>query len=128
MNLAKAANYIKRFGPAHGCACFIKSSVIYRSTPQRLGATVCLALRRFTSEMTDPRGHTAALMRAAGIDSIIRLDSVNEIQAGLMKFIDQIHCGRAPIPTFETITKYSRKQGSKDLGGILDVLVNLQRT
>jgi len=72
--------------------------------------------------LTDPSGDTAAVMRAAGIDSIVRLDSVEEIQAGLMKYVDQIRNGRASIPTSETLAKYSRKQGAKDLGGVLDVV------
>ena len=72
--------------------------------------------------MTDPRGDTAALMSAAGIDSIVRLDSVEEIQAGLMKFVDQIHQRKAPLPKCETIAKYSRKEGAKDLAGMLNAI------
>jgi hypothetical protein len=72
--------------------------------------------------LTDPKGDTATVMRAAGIDSIVRLDSSDEIQVGLLKFIDQIRDGKVRIPTYETIVKYSRKQGAKDLGAVFDLL------
>lgn len=72
--------------------------------------------------LTDLRGDTATIMRAAGLDSIVCLDSVDEIQAGLVRFLDQIRNGKVSIPTFDTIQKYSRKHGAKDLGAILDVI------
>jgi hypothetical protein len=71
--------------------------------------------------LTDPSGDTAAVMRSAGIHSMVRLDSVEEIQAGLMKFLDQVRNGRAPIATHETVLKYSRKHGARDLAGLLNV-------
>ena len=51
-------------------------------------------------------------MEVAGINSIVRLDSVDEIEAGLI--MDQIRSGKAAVPTLGTIAKYSRKQGAKD--------------
>jgi hypothetical protein len=71
--------------------------------------------------LTDPRGDTAAVMRSAGIHSMVRLDSVEEIQTGLMKFLDQVRNGKAPIATSETVAKYSRKHGAKDLAGLFNV-------
>jgi hypothetical protein len=65
--------------------------------------------------LTDPRGDTAALMSSAGMTSVVRLDSVEEIQSGLMKFVRQVRHGEAPIPTCDTIAQYSRKQGAKTL-------------
>src|SRR5262249_45462406 len=72
--------------------------------------------------ITDPNGNTATVMRAAGIESIVRLDSVEEIKAGLMKFLEQIHQVEASIATDETIAKYSRKKGAQHLAEILDWL------
>jgi glycosyltransferase involved in cell wall biosynthesis len=72
--------------------------------------------------LTDPDGDTAALVRAEGVQSIVRLDSVDEIQDGLMKFVAQVQKGSASIPSLQTVAKYSRQQGAKELGRLLGAL------
>jgi glycosyltransferase involved in cell wall biosynthesis len=47
--------------------------------------------------LTDPAGDTAALLRSAGIDQIVRLDCAEEIQKSLRRFINE--AGRAAAPT-----------------------------
>jgi glycosyltransferase involved in cell wall biosynthesis len=70
--------------------------------------------------LTDPIGDTAGLMRAARLDSTVSLESVKEIRAGLVKFLDQIQNGKTVFPPDEMISRYSRKQSAKELSVLLD--------
>ena len=70
--------------------------------------------------LTDPNGDTAALMRAVGMDSVARLDSIAEIKSALMQFLADVRDRKSPVPSLSTVAQYSRKNGARDLASILD--------
>ncbi|MGB0721679.1 MAG: glycosyltransferase [Gammaproteobacteria bacterium] len=70
--------------------------------------------------LTDPEGDTAATLREAGVDSIVRLDDKDHIKSGLMDFLDKVRVGRAPVPEPEVIETYSRRAGVKGFAAIFD--------
>jgi len=73
--------------------------------------------------LTDHSGDTAGLLRRMNIDSVVSLDSAEEIEVGLMKFIDAICAGTAPTVKQADIVCFSRRSGTKDLAQSLDTLV-----
>jgi hypothetical protein len=82
-----------------------------------------LRARRPVLALTDPAGDTAATLRKAGIDSIGPLDSRDEIMETLMRFIDQVHAGCAPLPAQEVVLANSRQARAAQLAALLDEVV-----
>jgi glycosyltransferase involved in cell wall biosynthesis len=72
--------------------------------------------------LTDAAGDTAALLRRVNIESILPLDSSEQIEVGLMRFIQAVRCGTSTIAQHEDIVCYSRQSGTKDLAETLDYL------
>ena len=70
--------------------------------------------------LTDPNGDTAGVARAAGIDTIAKLDSVDEIEALLHRFIASVRAGRALLPSREFVTRASRRERAGELAALLD--------
>jgi len=70
--------------------------------------------------LTDPRGDTAATVRQAGLDSIARLDSIDEIQQLLERFIDQDRTQPLPVPDRSYVASASRKGRAASLAALLD--------
>ena len=73
--------------------------------------------------MTDPAGDTASLLKSAGINSIVPLDSKERIKQGLLKFLYQIRQGCAPVACDKQIECYSRKNGAFKLAQMLESTV-----
>ncbi len=69
---------------------------------------------------TDPDGDTAGLLRAAGLDTVARLDSPDEIAALLKRFLDEVPTGRARVPISEYVARASRREQAGALASLLD--------
>ena len=79
-----------------------------------------LRARRPIVALTDPNGDTAGVARAAGIDTIAPLDSIDEIEELLQRFIAAVRSGRAPLPSPEFVARASRRERARALAGLLD--------
>ena len=69
--------------------------------------------------LTDPAGDTAGVLREAGLDTIARLDSADEIAAALPRFVDAVRAGRAALPDAEATRRASRKARSQAFADLL---------
>ena len=69
--------------------------------------------------MTDPKGDTAAEMRAAGLDTIVPLDDGAAIARGLTDFLARVRAGTAPVVTPGEAVRHSRRGRTEDLVRIL---------
>lgn len=70
--------------------------------------------------LTDPSGDTAAVCRQAGLDSVARLDSTEDIRQALPRFIEQVRGGRAPMAQPAAVRDASRWARSQVLVRLLD--------
>ncbi|MGE5651926.1 MAG: glycosyltransferase [Bacillota bacterium] len=70
--------------------------------------------------LTDTDGDTATVLRQAGIDTITRLDSKDEIMNALPRFIALARTGQAPRVLQGQIHSYSRKSRARELASALD--------
>jgi hypothetical protein len=78
-----------------------------------------LRCRRPTLALTDPAGDTAGLLRRAGMHSIARLDSAEEITVGLRRFLDEAREGRAPLADRALVAGASREHRARELSSLL---------
>lgn len=78
-----------------------------------------LRARRPILCLADPKGDTAAVMRAAGVLAVARLESVDEIAALLPTFLRAVDDGSAHLPDAEAVERASRMQRSAALAGLL---------
>lgn len=76
--------------------------------------------RRPILALTDPSGDTAAVLRRAGVHSMVPLDSVKSIAEFLPVFLESCRRGTAPVPDQKTIAAHSRRQRSLELARVLD--------
>jgi glycosyltransferase involved in cell wall biosynthesis len=67
--------------------------------------------------LTDPAGDTAAVLRTAGVSTIARLDSADEIETFLPAFVAAIRNRTAPLPDREAVLGASRRGRTKELAG-----------
>jgi len=81
-----------------------------------------LRCRRPIMALTDPAGDTAILLRKAGIHSIARLDSAQEIALELGRFLDQVKRGDATSPSDAFLRIASRLQRTREFANLLDQL------
>jgi glycosyltransferase involved in cell wall biosynthesis len=72
--------------------------------------------------LTDPAGDTAGLLRQAGIGSIARLDSAEEIASELARFLQRARRGEAATPAIPRVLAASRFERTRELAGFLDRL------
>lgn len=79
-----------------------------------------LRARRPILALTDAGGDTAAVLRAAGIDTIVPLDSATAIETGLLRFLQQLRSGDAPIASETEVARHSRLAGTADFARLLD--------
>ena len=70
--------------------------------------------------MTDPNGDTAALLALAGVTSIAKLNSVDNISQELKKFLNAISNGNVSVTPMETVQYYSRESGTRKLAAMLN--------
>jgi len=73
--------------------------------------------------LTDLRGDTATVMRAAGVDTIAPLDSREAIRELLPRFLDQLRAGSAPVPTQAAVHSSSRRARARELAGVLEGVI-----
>jgi len=79
-----------------------------------------LRAKRPILALTDPAGDTAAVLRDAGIDTIAPLDSQDVIMRELMRFVDLIRLGTAPVAPAAKIATASRRYRTAELASLLD--------
>lgn len=79
-----------------------------------------LRLRRPLLGLTDAGGDTAATLRAAGIDTIAPLDSVNDIKRVLLRFIEDAQAGIAPLPSAPSVAACSRSMRTAQLAQLME--------
>lgn len=72
--------------------------------------------------LTDPLGDTAGVLRNAGIDSIARLDSSQEIAQLLPRFLEAVRTRQARLPDAEAVRQASRVGRAEALAGHLSQL------
>jgi len=82
-----------------------------------------LRARRPILAMTDPNGDTAMALKEEGIDTIVPLDSREDVARALLAFVTRIRAGRAPIASGEAIEGHSRRCRTKELAEVLDSVV-----
>ena len=70
--------------------------------------------------LTYPAGDTAAVMRNAGLDSIVRLDSADEIAAYLPGYLEALRAHRAARPDPLAVARASRLGRTEALVRLLD--------
>jgi glycosyltransferase involved in cell wall biosynthesis len=69
--------------------------------------------------LTDPRGDTAAVLRAAGSDRIVPLDDAAAIARGLGDFLADVRAGNAPTVPDAEVRRHSRRGRTEDLARLL---------
>jgi hypothetical protein len=74
-----------------------------------------LRARRPIFALTDPRGDTADVLVAQGIDTIVPLDSKEQIAQGLLDFLRRVREGRAPTGRQTGLENYSRESRTQEL-------------
>jgi glycosyltransferase involved in cell wall biosynthesis len=79
-----------------------------------------LRARRPIVGLTDPSGDTAATMRAAGVETIARLDNAREIAGLLKRMVAALADGRASAPQAEVVARCSRQMRAAELAGLLE--------
>ena len=81
-----------------------------------------LRARRPILALTDPAGDTAAALRNAGIDTIARLDSPEEISRLLVRFLELLRQKSAPVAGEATVAAASRRARTIELARVLDAV------
>ena len=81
-----------------------------------------LRARRPILALTDPQGDTAAVLRAAGVDSIAPLDSKEAIRRTLAAFLEQLRAKRAPLPSEAAVAACSRRARTAQLAAVFDAV------
>lgn len=72
--------------------------------------------------LTDADGDTARSLRDAGIDTIAALDSRPEIEAGLVRFLELLQSGKAPVTPMAAVALRSREGRTRELATLLESL------
>jgi len=81
-----------------------------------------LRARRPVLALTDPAGDTAAALRNAGIDTIARLDSQEDISRMLVHFLRLLRLQRAPVAGAAAVAAASRRSRTMELAKVLDAV------
>lgn len=63
--------------------------------------------------LTDPQGDTAGVLRAAGLNDLVRLDSVGEIAGLLPVFVRDLRDGKFSLPQATAVRQASRRSRSQ---------------
>jgi len=71
--------------------------------------------------LTDPHGDTAGALRDAGLDTIARLDSSQEIAELLGRFVEAVTTNRVPLPNAEYVARASRREQARALASLLEL-------
>lgn len=76
--------------------------------------------RKPVFSLTDIKGDTAATLLEAGLEDIAPLDDSEVIKKQLLAFLESLSSGNAKVANEESIIKYSREYGAKQLAEIFD--------
>jgi len=68
--------------------------------------------------LTERHGESGRMLLAAGVDSLVRMESAAEIQVTLPRFLEQIRNGTAPRAPAEFVIRYSRQSQTRDLANL----------
>lgn len=79
-----------------------------------------LRARRPLLALTDPASDSAACLRAAGIDTIGRLDSAPDIRRALLSFLQLARQAHAPLATAATVALHSRAARTIELAQLFE--------
>jgi hypothetical protein len=71
---------------------------------------------------TDPNGDTGKLLRSEGIESIVPINSTDEITRGLRDFLRRVKERSAPVPDEQRVERHSRRLRTRELAAALDSL------
>jgi len=82
-----------------------------------------LRARRPVFALTDHCGNTAQLLRDSGIDTIVNIASKDEIKTGLVKFLQLLEFGNAPVASTQAVESHSRRARTQALGQLFDNLL-----
>jgi glycosyltransferase involved in cell wall biosynthesis len=77
--------------------------------------------------LTDPAGDTARTLESAGTGILARLDSADDIERALLKFIRDTRSGTWCRPSPETVAQFSRQSQARQLARLLDAAVEERR-
>lgn len=81
-----------------------------------------LRARRPILALTDPDGDTARTLEALETGRVARLDSREEIESALMRFVEDVRAGTAAVPSEDAVLRYSREHEAGELAGLFDRL------
>ncbi|HUW38688.1 MAG TPA: glycosyltransferase [Rhodocyclaceae bacterium] len=70
--------------------------------------------------LTDPEGDTAGALREAGLDTIARLESADEIEVLLPKFLISVMKETARLPLAATVARASRRGRAESLAHLIE--------
>ena len=70
--------------------------------------------------LTDPIGDTAGVLREAGLNGIVKIDSAEEIAVALPAFVRDWRSGQVALPSAEVVRTASRQGRSIALAAMLD--------
>jgi hypothetical protein len=86
-----------------------------------------LRARRPILAFTDPDGDTARLLRSEGIQTIVPIDSKEQIARALGSFLRMIREGGAHVPNASRVERHSRRLRTAELAALLDSVTELRR-
>lgn len=70
--------------------------------------------------LTDPQGDTAQALRTAGVGTILRLDSVDELVQGIPRFLADLRARSSADAAPSDVTQYSRAMRTRQLAELFD--------
>ena len=73
--------------------------------------------------LTDPTGDTAGVLRSAGLDTMARIDSVDEIAAALPRFVAAVRARAVRLPDPSAVRNASRQGRSEAFAQLLNGVV-----
>jgi hypothetical protein len=79
-----------------------------------------LRARKPILALTDPKGDTAQQLKICNINTIVPLDSKEEIKKGLLKFLEEITNGTAAVASDKEIQAFSRMKQTQRLIRLFD--------
>lgn len=83
-----------------------------------------LRARRPILALTDKAGDTAKILADVGVNSIVDIESKEEIKAFLPKFLDSVRASSAVVPSLSVVQQFSRREQTRDLARLFDDVDN----
>jgi glycosyltransferase involved in cell wall biosynthesis len=82
-----------------------------------------LRAKRPIFALVDAEGDTAAILRAARAGTLVPLESTDQIEESLTRFIDSLRDGTAPLADETFVKGFAREFRTRDLSAVLDEVV-----